>query len=170
MKTLLLGSAPTWTYVASAIATCVLALAALVALVQIGQARRARVIQVMTDLSRRWDEKDMIEARVKVDAQGENLRSHIEGLFPGKGFEYYELLREPGLIEDLAVLWRRNAIDLATIDESMGVIIPERWDIWKNTTHLLRDMRKDIRVYEGFEGLAKALADRHPETGPEVLH
>jgi len=122
----------------------------------------------MTDLSRRWDEKDMIESRVKVDAQGNNLRSHIETLFPGKGTEYYELLREPSLIEDLAVLWRRKAIDIATIDKSMGVIIPERWDIWEDAVKFLRNERKNNSVYDGFERLAEALANRHPKIGPEA--
>jgi len=110
----------------------------------------------MSELSRRWDGDEMISTRAKVDEYGESLRGRIAELYDRKNLEYYHLLREPGYLEDIAILWQHKAVKLRTIDESMGYIIQEQWSIWSDTARFLREQRGG-RVFERFEELAIAL-------------
>jgi hypothetical protein len=76
------------------------------ALGQVREARLTRHAQTLLDLSRRWDEPDMVEARKAVAsyATSGDLRAAIDRFHRTNDDRYYVLMRVPNFLEDLAVL------------------------------------------------------------------
>jgi hypothetical protein len=140
--------------------TIVLAIVAAIALVQIFELRRARLAEVFAEVGRRWDASEMITTRVAIDQLGTSgLRSYIEDHFNNRDERYYELLREPGFMEDLAILARRKVIKLDRLADSMGLLVIERWKLWAPTAVRLRapDLRDAGDVFKEFEWLASEM-------------
>jgi hypothetical protein len=179
---------PNWAEIANAVLTLGLVVAALRALRSISEAKRARIALQMNELSRRWDDEPNREVRRKVHDYAENglprrlfrtprrfgtvgttaqrgpdrLRECMVKLQEVNDPEYRELLTEPNLVEDLAVLVTSGGIDFEIVDLSLGPTIAHRWAIWKPTVDWLRELRNDPRTFREFEKLAKQIAASNP--------
>jgi hypothetical protein len=164
-----------------------LAIAALLALAAIVESRRARNALQMTELSRRWDEESNRQVRRKVRDYAKNglprrllrssmrfgvggwtttpagpdrLKECILRLREENDPEYRELLTEPNLLEDLAILVDRGGIDFRIVNLSLGYLVAERWAIWKPTIDAFRT--HDPLNYCEFEKLAYRIAKKNP--------
>ncbi|MGH8985787.1 MAG: DUF4760 domain-containing protein [Acidimicrobiia bacterium] len=156
--------------VVSAIASVVSAagiLAAFIALIlarnQLKEARAARLAEMTVELSRRWDDDKIVEARQKVSSYGdaEALCRKMKKLRANKSIEYYEVLREPNLLEDLGVLVNRKGLEFGVIQDSLGELVVQRWPRGQPTIEWLRDrpgQSADTSIYRFFELLAVAIA------------
>jgi hypothetical protein len=133
-------------------------LAALLALVGIyfawKSAEKARHAALMADLSRRWDDPTLAEARRFMDLLGANLQATYERWDRTQDPRGYILERVPNFFEDLSVLEQVGAIDFEMIRMSLGRSVVDVWDIWEPT---IRDVRHkygdDQEIYQHFERL-----------------
>lgn len=93
---------------------------------QVRQNRRNREVEILSELGRRWDSVEMVTSRSKVD------RLYKEGTLAGRVLElrsegdeeYQHLMREPGYLEDLGVIFYRGGIRGRTLFASMGLAHP----------------------------------------------
>jgi hypothetical protein len=159
---IMLGSGTHWAAIVTSGAAIVGALGLLFVLIQIVDGRRSRDAQTTADLSRRWDEADVRDVRLKVNMLGtpEAVRDEIVRLREAKAAEYYELLCEPNYFEDLAILCHHKALDARMIRESFGELVSKRYDRWKLAILWLREA--DPENYKHFEELADEMR-RPPE-------
>jgi len=141
---------PNWADVATAIAAIVAAVgvgAAFIAVLltwrQLLEARRARLAEMTSDLSQRWDEDKLLWVRRRVSELGTNLATEMQELRAEKHEDYFKLLREPNYLEDLGVLVRHEGIEFGVIQDSFGYLLVERWNRWRPFVEWLREEAQD---------------------------
>ncbi|MGH9197250.1 MAG: DUF4760 domain-containing protein [Acidimicrobiia bacterium] len=117
-------------------------------------ATKARHAALMADLSRRWDDPTLSDARRFMDLLGPNLQATYERWDRTQDPRAYILERVPNFFEDLSVLEQVGAIDFEMIRMSLGRSVVDVWDIWAPT---IRDVRHkygdDQEIYQHFERL-----------------
>ncbi len=162
-------AAATWTDIgtfAVAAATFGLLVAALfVAWHQINQSREATQAQLMADLSRRWDEEQLVESRRTMESyvMSEGLLDAIQRLILNHDPEYYVLVKIPNFFEDLKILYDRKGVRLDAIRDSLGGACIHHWRQREPAVKFLQTDRR--QTYEHFEALAKLLEKEHEEPG-----
>ncbi len=132
----------------------------LLAIIPIVQARRARDIEILMEIGRRWDSPEMAKARAKVDAlshNGELTKTICEHYAQG-GADYHELMREPGYLEDLGVIFYSGGIRKKTLMASMGFLVPERWAKWDEALSKLGEVRGRREHFSYFREMADEMA------------
>jgi hypothetical protein len=160
--------APNWAEIATAVgtgvlavATIALAVAAFVALGGLRESRRVRNVTAMTDMSRRWDGKQLRDVRHLIQeyaghggSSRDRLRDKVIQLRDANASEYRELLTEPSFLEDLAILVDNEGIDFDIVMDSLGYIVWDRWCLWQPTIETLQTLRNEKSVFENFKKLA----------------
>ena len=149
-----------WTAVSASAAVLglvVLGVALLVALSQTRVAVQSRHAALMADLSRRWDEEPIGEARRLVDLLGPRFPAVIAQWDAAKDPRSYMVERVPNFFEDLSVLEQVGAIDFEMIRMSLGRTVLEIWEIWE--PHIVAQRRRwdDPEIYLHFELLMKKM-------------
>ena len=155
----------------SALATSTLALVGCLALGQIREVRNSRQTEVMLELGRRWDSDEMIRSRVLADSYDQKLGGLLPAVrrgFAKRDITYYELLREPGFLEDLAIHYFDGSISGDQLYNSMGLLIPERWELWKDAVEFLRGTRDSDMVFEQFHLMQEEMKARRSGPVPKV--
>jgi hypothetical protein len=147
---------PEWLAAWSTLALAILGLAVFW---QVRQNRKTREVEILSELGRRWDSVEMVKARSEVD------RLHKDGTLAEKvlelrsdGDEQYQILmREPGHLEDLGVIFYHGGIKGKTLFASMGLLIPERWDKWQDAIGQLAK-RRHVQNFSYFREMAAELS------------
>jgi hypothetical protein len=138
---------------------------------QIREARSARHTEVMLELGRRWDSDEMIESRTLADAHyrevGGLLKAVQDG-FKNKDASFYKLMREPDFLEDLAIHYFYGSMAGEQLYNSMGLLIPERWEMWEDAVMYLRQARDSDMVLEQFQRLQGEMLARRRAPVPKV--
>lgn len=144
----------------TAISTLILALLGSAAIWQLRQGRRARETEIIMEIGRRWDSEEMIESRSKVDllASTGQLSSHLIDLHNKKGREYHLLMREPGYLEDLGVIYYHDGIKRDTLFNLMGLQIQDRWWVWDEALRELGGERRADFHFAYFREMAAELS------------
>jgi hypothetical protein len=161
-----------WTAWITAVATSLLAGGVLVAIVGLWDARKTRHGQLVTDLSRRWDEPltaesmilysihghagivDLLERLYADDPEISQLYSKL-GIYQKDLELYYELQRWPSLIEAIGVLRNQRAISTEVVFKMWGPAIASAWVAWRDPVEKLRQLRYgDPSAFRYFEALA----------------
>jgi len=164
------GPVPFWPQTATdwapVVTLAILLVALLIASRQLYQTVRTRHASMLGDLSRRWDEPLLVEARELAAKHGDQLREWIEYYWtPTVSPELFILLRIPNFVEDLAVLENRGAISFRILKESFGGAIVLMWNRWESAIQFIRDEEGYDPVYANFEGLAKRMRKALKEYG-----
>jgi hypothetical protein len=144
----------------TALSTLVLALIGTAAIWQLRQGRRARETEIIMEIGRRWDSEEMIESRSDVDllASKDQLSSRLIALHGEKGREYHLLMREPGHLEDLGVIYYHGGIKRDTLFNLMGLQIQERWLVWREALQALGSERSADFHFAYFREMASELS------------
>lgn len=153
------GQAPEFLAWLTAVSTAVLAVFGLFAFWQIRQSRKSREMEIMMELGRRWDAEEMIKSRSTVDefCNHEQLSTKVVSLSRNDPRQYYELMREPGYLDDLGVIFYRGGIRGKTLFASMGVLIQERWAVWGEALDAL-DLQRGAPTFSYFREMAMELS------------
>jgi hypothetical protein len=148
------------------------ALAAIVALVGIAlawaAATRARHAALMADISKRWDEDLLVEARELAFPFVDDprlLRAYVSMALDKPGKKYVTLVRIPNFFEDLAILLRAHAISFRIVKDTFGLGLVDTWDRWSLAIQYIRGTEDDPTIYEHFEDLAERMRARLGYTG-----
>lgn len=162
-------------------ATIALAIAALLALGSLVDAKKTRHAQLVTDLSRRWDDRFMHQALVLWREYGaDGTVALVDALWhpavtrrdPRDLRDWYRISVYPNLIETLGVYVHRDLISEELVYDLWGGSIIKAWDEWAPAVDRLRDHTKTEQVWENFETLAGLMKDRlrgEPRRSPQVV-
>jgi hypothetical protein len=144
------------TAIGSVVTAAVVVVALLIAIWQVFEARRTRHGEVFFDLSRRWDEELLKEARYN-EAKSptpEALRDRLRDLRKKRAEEYYILVRVPNFIEDLAIMIERKIVSYDDVLASLGTPVLAKWERWEPSVMFEREVSERSSAYEHFELLA----------------
>jgi len=158
---------PLWTdiviAVAASLTVAILLVAAVFALYQLHSMESARKAQLLTDLSRRWDEEPLLESRRALktykDKDGRELWRALKYLEKKNHEQYYVLLIVANFYEDLAVLIKEKCLGLELVKNILGGAIRHYYDLYEVSIRELRKEYQDRSIYENFEDLAKKVSD-----------
>jgi hypothetical protein len=166
--TLLIGTSDTPVWI-SAWATLGLALAASVALFSLIDARRTRHGQVVTELSRRWDDPFILESvTLGREYAPSGTLELVEALWASGVTkretadlkDWYKVSAYINLLETIGVYLSERVISEGIVYKLWGNSIIEAWDDWRETVLRLRELTATPEALEHFEGLARAMAAR----------
>ncbi len=168
-----------WSSWVTAVATGVLALAALATLIVVYEtaavarsglddARKTRHAQLLTDLSRRWDEAQMIESRKLYSLHGPKwVLGMVEKLYiydpdatplPEPEVDTWsKVMRWPSLLETIGVLHNDGAIGTEVAFNNWGAQIAEAWRLWRGPVNRMRELSGYEGTYRNFQQLAKTM-------------
>lgn len=163
-------SEPDWAVATTAVATAVTALVLAITAIAVGRqlrdARRTRHGQLLTDLSRRWEEPVIIKSQRLFSAHGsEGIVKLVAKVYEQGGAtdaeveEYTVLESLPNLWELLGVLHSDRAISLSVIDRMWGAAIINAWDEWEAPIGRLRKATDNFSSYVNFQDLADDLRE-----------
>lgn len=157
---------------ATAVGVVIVAVTAWFALDSLRDARRTRHAQLITEISRRWDEPLIIES---VKLHSEHATDGIMALnqrlyLPPEHLDdeaaerrkadldlYHKLCAWPNLIETIGVLQSEHAISPETIYKMWGAEIISAWQGWQQPCKQLRELESDPGVYYYFEAIAQEM-------------
>ena len=152
-----------WTAVYAAFTvfvTMVLFAAALAAVHQLVEAQTARKVQILTDLSRRWDDLVLSESRRKVNTfigDPERLSRTLKRLDKKNRADYYVIIRVANFFEDLAILVGEDALSLELVKNSLGGPIRHYWSLFR--CYILAAQEESPADFEHFARLARDLKE-----------
>jgi hypothetical protein len=165
---------PSWTDIVTAIATSIAALGVGIAIVgaylsrnqlreardQVREAVLGRHVDIAIDISRRWDEDGMLDARQALSGLNpEDVRDLFEVLLAsGKEDQlalYYRLQRVGNYFEDLAVLWKYEGLKIEWIDDTVGGAAIQYWNRWRLSVS--DSQTGQPTLYKNWANLAAAL-------------
>jgi hypothetical protein len=90
---------------------------------QLHLADKARHTEILVDLSRRWDDTLLAEARMLAatyEGRPKDLRDDILRFSQSNDPKYWTLIRVPNFFEDLGILESEGVISTALIDKTLG--------------------------------------------------
>lgn len=158
-----------------AAATSVLAAAAIVALQSLSaaregleDARRTRHAQLITDLSRRWDEPLAKESRnLNGELGTSGIMVAVDRIYdpPHRWFRsstvtradlerFFKLCAWPNLIETIGVLVAEGAISPDVVFKMWGAGIVSAWEMWEEPITHMRTAEAKRGIYRQFETVA----------------
>ena len=136
---------------------------------QLRESRRTRHGQLIMDLSRRWDDADVLESARLLRLQGpEALVALVDMLWApdveSRPPDYLDLwLRlsvQPNVIEAIAVLRDEKAVRERVIYKMWGAGIITTWDQWQHAVRRLREHQSRPEIWRYFEELAASMRKR----------
>jgi hypothetical protein len=133
--------------------------------IQIRQTRLGREGEISLDISRRWDESPVRDARQMTEAFDDNPEEFAECIKVLKKYvhsKYLDAMAEANFYEDVGVMCRRKVMDEKAIRESLGETLYKRWQMWEPTAQWKRE--SDPANYEHFEALALAMSEKNGHT------
>lgn len=152
-----------WTDIATAVASICTLLVVLAALLlgwcQLSSMETARKAQLLTDLSRRWDEELLVESRQAANryAGGEELASALERHDQQNTKDYYVLVRLPNFFEDLGILVSEGAISPKLVAKSLRSPAKGYWALYQPYISAVRRRRQTKCTYQWFEKLVEKI-------------
>jgi hypothetical protein len=162
-----------WAGWITAIATALLVVGAIAALWALQDARKTRDGQLVTDISRRWDETATIASIVAFSDQGptgiitllDRIYPTDPTVLPSKADRVlaYELFRWPTLIDTIGVLESKKAISSDVVYKLWGPQIVSAWKVWADPVQHMRELEGFPVTYRGFQDLAEAMEKRYAE-------
>lgn len=148
-----------------AIGTLILALGVLFAARQLREARIARLAEAAGEVSRRWDDDQLIAARAEVDKYRSDVELRdaiVRGMRDGEDVNINLLLREANFFDDLGLQEILGGITLQWIEFSTGQIVVDRWELWSLAVDEMRKLDPTPpSAYGNFEALAKQIRGDH---------
>ena len=161
----------------TAYSTALLAIASVISLVFIirtaGQAaeslkdaRKTRHGALITDLSRRWDERPIAKAFSLISEYSDrDLVALVDAVWaqgtnsakPEQIRDYFILTALPNLFDTIGALYRDGAIDLDIVDRMWGLSIRDQWQIWGDAIEKMRGGSPKSTLYREFQDLNDAL-------------
>ncbi len=157
----------------TAIASVVVAVAAMAALRQLAEARSDRHVAVLLELGRRWEEPPMTEALTLSRIYGrEGLRRLFTGDMPTSPFKNplkerqrqrvikhrLLLLHVPNYYEDSAMVAQEGLLKEDSFVENFGGVAIDDWELWDLAIAEMRT--RTARAYDEFEALARKAQER----------
>jgi hypothetical protein len=167
----MLAAAPDWAAITTAVATAVTAIVlggtAILARRTLRDAQNTRHANVLTELSRRWDDPHIVQS-VKLFARYKraDLVSLIETIYDERKpsdqelFDFATLEAIPNLWETVAILQSEGAFPLSMVEKMWGAAIASAWDAWEAAIKRLRELTDTPTTYCHFERLATALRNQ----------
>jgi hypothetical protein len=161
---LIVGAAPSWTDLTSAICAIVAVVIGLpglaAALSQLSTTRRAALAQLAITLGayiQRWDSPDMRDARAKTARlRPDDLRDTVVGAYTrGAADEALTYLRVPNYFEELGSAVRQGALPQSALPAALWLATTSAWNQWQSTVAALQERFDDTSVYANFERLAQ---------------
>ncbi|MEX2212453.1 MAG: hypothetical protein WD689_11925 [Gaiellaceae bacterium] len=169
---------PAWITAASTVvATLIVLVTAKVALDGLADARRTRNAQLVTDLSRRWDEPLMVESVNLSSKYGSReITDLVERLYdpppdePGEDDNrrrekdlalYAKLFIWPNLLEMIGSLHAERALSTEIVAKLWGAEVIAAWDAWQEPIRRLRELEQDWGIYRPFERLVEEMTPLH---------
>lgn len=156
-----------WTDLVPAFGTPVLiVLSAFVALMHLRESEKSRYAALAADLTRRWDEPHMVEARTAMITHSrKEIRDMIAATFSDGTTEaeagvFYTLQTLPNFIETIAAIEDKFGLKLDFIDRLWGAAIISSWDRWSLTADFVREQPNGKNAFKNFERLAEDLRKR----------
>ena len=156
-------NAITWPGLVTAIATAltffILLAAVIIAKRQIKCTEREREAELLTDLSRRWNEKELTESRkaARNYKNGVDLREALQKLRENNDQEYYDLVRLPDFFEALGVLVNSDCLSKQLTKDLFGTPIKHFYHLYGPAIQYLRKIYDDKNIYTLFDDLAQKL-------------
>jgi hypothetical protein len=148
-----------WTDVVTAIAAALTALILLVAAFyarnQIKCVERTREAQLLADLSRRWNEEQLTDARktVRNYKDADKLKDAVQKLGDKNDKEVYILVRLPDFFEALGVLVNTSCLSKQLTRDLFGTAIGYYHELYGPSIQYLREKYKDNNIYKWFDDL-----------------
>jgi hypothetical protein len=180
-----------WVTAGSAVVTMlIVAITALYARGALEDAKRTRNAQLLNEISRRWDEPQIVESvTLSSTLTTQEIVLLIEKLFAqqvGRLTDeekkrraadldrYHRLFFWPNLLEAIANHHTNEAISTDPIYRMWGAEVVAAWETFEEPIGRLRDVGKDKGFYVGFQRLAKLMkpiheADPVREKGAELV-
>lgn len=162
-----------WAEALTGIGTVLIAGGLIFAAYQVRESRKSRHADLAVEISRMWEDKRLVDCRMKVAklSGSDALHDLYLARYKAKDPEVFVLQREPYFFEDLGTLLKMKSISLRWIDETLGGLTIERWNLWEPTVDRIRrgiDGPEWPRAYENFELLVRKLKKRR--SGRRFLH
>jgi hypothetical protein len=135
------------------------------ALLALEDARKTRHAELVTDLSRRWDEPLIAESRKLFGKKTAEELVEVVNEFYVTGDnddEYYKLTAWPNLIETIGVLESDGAISPEVIHQMWGGGIIVAWAGWCDAIQALRERAERPTTYLNFGRLAEMMEGMEP--------
>jgi hypothetical protein len=153
-----------WAALAAWTTAAILLVTALFALWELRGSEQTRYAELLADLSRRWDEPLLANARRRiatlsaVDLEDLVLRMAEQRVSVQEGITYYRIQPLPNFIETLAVLeYDVSGLSIEILDQLWGSNILSDWDRWEPAIRALRVRTVDDTIYANFELLANRI-------------
>ena len=124
---------------------------------QLLEAKTARKAQVLTELSKRWDDPLISESRRRVssfEGDPEGLSRRLQKLNDKNHREYYVLIRVANFFEDLAILVEEEALTPELVTKSLGDPIKYYWKLFR--CYALA-AQPELATFQHFAGLVEKL-------------
>ena len=153
-----IGTGPNWAEIVTAIATAAVAGTVVVAIRQLQSSERDRHVQIIAELTRRWNSVEMEQSRVEMlNHQPNVLAAKIQQFLTTAGGDpqFEILVRVPQFFEDVAVLIELGAIPPRWVRRAFGNGPAGTWMWWEPAIRLLQ--AQDRFAFTRFEQLAARL-------------
>jgi len=154
---------PLWTdiviAVAAAFTVAILLAAAFLVWHEVRCIERAREAQLLTDLSRRWNEEELTKSRkaARNYKNGVELQKALQKLRENNEQEYYDLVRLPDFFEALGVLVNSGCLSKQLTKDLFGTVIKHFYHLYGPAIQYLREIYDDKNIYALFDDLAQKL-------------
>jgi hypothetical protein len=168
---------PDWAAVVTAISTAVLALGVFIAVFQVRELKRARHLQWIFEIARRWDDDKLEASRLALqafDREGVQLGEKTRAWLalerhddPELEKDMILLTRLPDFFEDVALMVDYGRLDLALVWQSLSGPAQVAWKAWCPAVQAWREL-SDRDAYTEFERVAALLAAFNPTIKPTL--
>ena len=154
---------PLWTdiviAVAAAFTVAILIAAAIFAWHEVRCIERAREAQLLTDLSRRWNEDELTKSRkaARNYKNGVELQQALQKMRENNDQQYYDLVRLPDFFEALGVLVNSGCLSKQLTKDLFGTVIEYYYHLYHPTMQYLREVHDDKNIYILLDHLAQEL-------------
>jgi len=144
-------------------ATVALAVAAWLALAGLLDARETRMITLVSELSRRWDDSLILQALTLAREYGTSgLVALVEALWSPDVKdqetrdldEWYKVSTYPNLLEAIGAYLAEGVISEDIVYRLWGANVIDAWNLWEEPVRALRDHTNTPEVLVHFEDLA----------------
>jgi hypothetical protein len=162
---LVASDAPIWV---TAGATIALVVVGSVAILGLADARKTRHGQVISELSRRWDDALVLESLTLGREYGPKGTLELVHALWGPGVttrvegdlvDWYKVSVYPNLLETLGVYLSEGVISEGIVYKLWGASIIEAWAAWRETTAALREVTETPETFKYFQELAERMAE-----------